>query len=99
MPESDARLIAALEILLEEGEERLSRLIGDAAAHRLFATGREIAGWHADGARRIAENLAEYAAEEGRLLARRADFEELRAATARLLEDLERLERRVKSLG
>ena len=79
-------------------EEDLARLVGDIAAHRLVATARTIAGWHADAARRVAEGLVEYAVEETRMLVKRVELDEIAAANARLRDDLERAEKRVERL-
>jgi len=78
-----------------EVEEDLSRLIGDAAAHRLIGIGKTLLAWQAEGARRLAEGVLDYAANEKQLLLQRAEFDALAADIARLLSDLERLERRV----
>jgi ubiquinone biosynthesis protein UbiJ len=80
-------------------EEDLSRLVGDAAAHRAVRVARELAAWHKEAARRIAEGLMEYAIEEKRLLVPRADLEALAQGAARLRDDLERLEKRLELLG
>ncbi|MGH8705573.1 MAG: ubiquinone biosynthesis accessory factor UbiJ [Burkholderiales bacterium] len=79
-------------------EEDLSRLLGDAAAHRLAGLAAEVAGWHADAARRLAEGLMEYAIEEKHLLVPRAELDTLAAANAKLRDDLERLEKRIERL-
>lgn len=89
----------ALDALLDDLEEALSRRIGDIAAHRLVGTLRDVAALHADAARRLAEGLIEYALEEQPLLAPRAEMEALAAAGARLHEDLERLEKRLVRLA
>ena len=80
-------------------EEDLSRVIGDAAAHRLVAVAKQLAGWQADAARRTAEGVMEYVLEEKRLLLRRAELDQLGAAAALLRDALERLEKRVERLA
>jgi ubiquinone biosynthesis protein UbiJ len=80
-------------------EEDLSRVVGDVAAHRVAGAARDFAAWQADAARRIAESLADYFTAESGLLASRADLEGFAAAAARLRDDLERLEQRVRRLG
>lgn len=80
-------------------EEDLSRVFGDAAAHRLVAVTKQLARWQADAARRTAEGLMEYALEEKRLLVRRAELDELSAAAAVLRDAVERLEKRVERLA
>jgi ubiquinone biosynthesis protein UbiJ len=80
-------------------EEEASRWIGDIAAHRLVGLGREVAAWHADAARRLAEGLVEYALEEKRLLVRRGELDALAQAQARLRDGIERLEKRLAALA
>jgi ubiquinone biosynthesis protein UbiJ len=96
-------LASALKLLLRhlrwDFEEDLATLAGDVAAHRVAGTARDFAAWQADAARRIAEGLAAYAADERRLLVRRAELAALAQSVERLSADLERLERRVRSLG
>jgi ubiquinone biosynthesis protein UbiJ len=79
-------------------EEDAAKLVGDVAAHRLAAAVRGVAAWHADAARRIAESLVEYAAEEARVIVPRAELAEIAAANARLRDGLERLDKRLDRL-
>lgn len=99
----NARLAHEVLLLLRhlrwDVEEDLSRVLGDAAAHRLVATARRLALWQADAARRAAGALMEYAIDEQRLLPRRAEVDELAADVARLRDALERLEKRVARLA
>ena len=55
--------------------------------------------WQADAARRLAENLMEYALEEGRLLAPRSQLTAFAAEVARLRDAVERLEKRGERLA
>ena len=80
-------------------EEDLARLVGDAPAHALAEALRGLVSWQADAARRLGENLMEYALEEGRLVARRAEFAAFSAEVARLRDAIERLEKRLEGLG
>jgi ubiquinone biosynthesis protein UbiJ len=80
-------------------EEDLARLFGDVAAHRLARGLRELAGWHADAARRLGAALADYATDEQGLLLRRGELTALAADVARLRDALERLDKRVGRLG
>jgi ubiquinone biosynthesis accessory factor UbiJ len=80
-------------------EEDLSKLVGDAAAHRLAGLARGFAEWQLDAARRLAEGFMEYAQEEGRLLAPRRGYDDLGAQVARLRDALERLEKRIDRLA
>jgi ubiquinone biosynthesis protein UbiJ len=79
-------------------EEELSRVVGDAAAHRLVGAARDLAAWQLDAARRFAAAFMEYAQEEAGLLAPRAGHDELAAGVARLRDALERLEKRIERL-
>ncbi len=93
-----AEVLYLMRHLRWEAEEDLSRLIGDAGAHRLSGLARDIARWHMDAARRFAEGLVEYAVDEARLLVPRAELDALAAANARLRDALERLEKRLERL-
>jgi len=98
----NAELADALGFVLRklrwDGEEALSRLIGDAAAHRAVGTAREVVGWHQRTAQNVVENLAEYFGEERPLIVKRAALEDLSGATAELRNDLARLEKRLRKL-
>ncbi|MGD9952689.1 MAG: SCP2 domain-containing protein [Burkholderiales bacterium] len=78
-----------------DAEEDLSRLVGDAAAHRLMGLARDVASWQLDAARRLAESVMDYAQHEARLLASRAEHGALAAEVATLRDALERLEQRI----
>lgn len=94
-----AEVMFLLRHLRWDVEEDLSRLIGDAAAHRLAGMAREAAAWHADAARRLAEGFVEYAAEEKGILVTRGELEGVATAHARLRDGLERLAKRIERLG
>lgn len=81
-----------------DAEEDLSKLLGDAAAHRLAGMARGIAALHVEAARRVAEGVMEYALEERPILVSRRGMAALASGTARLRDDLERLEQRVRRL-
>jgi ubiquinone biosynthesis protein UbiJ len=80
-------------------EEDLSRVVGDVAAHRLASAAQGFVAWTVDTARRLGESLADYAAEEKKLVLRREELDGHSQAVARLRDDLERLAQRVKRLG
>jgi ubiquinone biosynthesis protein UbiJ len=80
-------------------EEDLSRVLGDAPAHAVAQALRGFVSWQADAARRLAENVMEYALEEGRLVAPRAQFAQFSAEVARLRDAVERLEKRLERLA
>ena len=81
-----------------DGEEALSRLVGDIAAHRAVSVARGVAAWHRQAARNAVENLVEYFGEEQPLVVKKAALEDLAGATAALRDDLARLEKRLKKL-
>ncbi len=100
----DAELAAALQFLFRnlewDFEEDLARVVGDVAAHRLAAAARSLVAWQQDAAERAGRNLAEYLTEEAGVLAQPAalarfgrEVDDLRDATDRLAQRLERLER------
>jgi ubiquinone biosynthesis protein UbiJ len=80
-------------------EEDLSRVVGDAAAHRLANTARAFAAWQGDAARRLVESFAAYATDEKDVLVRRAQLEAHAAEVAALRDALERLGQRINRLG
>ena len=77
-------------------EEDLSRLLGDVAAHRIAEGLRALGAWQVDAGRRLAGAFAEYATEEAKLVAGRAEFESLARDTAALRDAVERLEQRMR---
>lgn len=80
-------------------EEDLSAIVGDAPAHALAQGLRGFVSWHAQAAQRLAEAVMEYALEEGRLLAPRAQFTAFSGEVARLRDAIERLEKRLERLA
>ena len=85
----------ALEVLLDDLEEAVSRGLGDVAAHRLVGAARDAASLGRDAGGRLLEGLVEYALEEKRLVVARAELDSLTEATRELAERLERLEQRI----
>lgn len=81
-----------------DGEEALSRLIGDIAAHRASSVARNVVSWHRQTALNVVENIAEYFADEQPLLVKRLALEELAGSTATLRDDLARLDKRLRKL-
>jgi len=100
--EGNAELAAEVLLLTRhlrwDAEEELSQIVGDVAAHRLAEAGRAVAAWHLDAAQRLAAAIADYAAEEKRLLVRRADLDALGESVARLRDAIARLDKRVARL-
>jgi len=82
-----------------DAEEDLSRVFGDVAAHRIAAGARAFAAWHVDAARRLGDAFAAHAADETRLLVRRAELATLSAGVGALRDALERLDKRIGRLG
>jgi len=99
----NARLAAEVMLLARhlrwDAEEDLSRLVGDVAAHRIAEGARAFVAWQADAARRFAEALADYAAEEKRVLIRRAELAAHAVHLAALRDALDRLGKRIERLA
>lgn len=73
----------------------LSRLVGDVAAQRLVQAADKLGNWRQDAARRLAENIAEYATEESGMLVRPQEVTGFAAELARLDNDIDLLEQRL----
>ncbi|HVL35331.1 MAG TPA: SCP2 sterol-binding domain-containing protein [Burkholderiales bacterium] len=101
--QGEPRLASAIAVLMRhlrwDVEEDLSRLIGDAAAHRLAQAGRALAAWPREAARRLVATTADYAVEEKRVLVGRAELGRFAEALAELRDAVERLEKRIDRLG
>ena len=93
-----AEVMALVRHLRWDPEEELSAVIGDIAAHRVVQTARSFAAWQMDAARRVGEALADYFAEEKRVLVRRPDFRVFAGDVAGLRDAVERLAKRVERL-
>jgi ubiquinone biosynthesis accessory factor UbiJ len=81
-----------------DAEEDLSRVVGDVAAHRLFALSRSAAKWGREAVLRTAQGAAEYWTEESPLIASRVKVEDFVHGVEKLRDDLERLEKRIEKL-
>ncbi|MBL0283385.1 MAG: hypothetical protein IPQ01_05470 [Zoogloea sp.] len=81
-----------------DGEEALSRFIGDIAAHRAVGLARNVVGWHRQTAQNVIENLAEYFSEEQPIIVKRAALDDFSRSTADLRDGLARLEKRLQKL-
>jgi len=79
-------------------EEDLSRVFGDALAHRMAETGRKLFAFQQEVADRLLRNVAEYWTEENPRLVSRAQLESFTAQTADLEAALQRLEARAARL-
>ncbi len=89
----------ALDALLDDLEEALSRGVGDVAAHRLVGAARQVASLGADAGSRLLEGLVEYALEEKHLLVHRLELDALADAARELDGRIESLERRLERLA
>jgi ubiquinone biosynthesis protein UbiJ len=98
----DTDLAAALQFVFRnlrwDVEEDLSRLVGDAAAHRAVSAGRAFAAWQKDAAQRLGDNVAEYLKEEAQALARPTDVADFGRDVAETRDAVERLEKRLARL-
>ena len=79
-------------------EDDLSRVFGDALAHRMVQEGSRFAAWNREAAGKLARNLAEYWIEEQPLLARPADVRQFLTDVDQLRDDLARIEKRIEAL-
>lgn len=79
-------------------EEDLSRVFGDALAHRMVEEGGRFAAWNREAAGKLAQNLAEYWTEEQPMLARPAEVRRFLAEVDQLRDRLTQLEQRVGTL-
>ena len=79
-------------------EEDLSRVLGDAIAHRVVEQGSRFAAWNKEAAGKLAQNFTEYWIEENPMLARPAEVRQFLSEVDRLRDDLARLEKRVAAL-
>jgi ubiquinone biosynthesis protein UbiJ len=98
----DEKLAAEADLLVRnlrwDFEEDLSRVFGDVAAHRMAETARALGRWPLDAAGRLAEAFAAYAADESRVLLRRAELERHAARVVELRDALDRLAGRIGRL-
>jgi ubiquinone biosynthesis protein UbiJ len=98
-PPLGAELLFLARHLRWDAEEDLARVFGDVAAHRMVGGAKEFIAAALDAGRRTAGALMEYAIDERRLLATRAEYDELASASAALRDAIERLDKRIERLG
>jgi len=79
-------------------EEDLSRVVGDATAHRLAEGARGLARWTREAGTRTAQGAAEYWTEESPLIASRIKVEDFVRGVSELRDAVERLEKRFERL-
>ncbi len=100
--EGDTELLTRFNALLArvgfDPEELAAKLLGDAAAHRVVGSLRELFGWGRHAAQRLSQDTAEYLSEESGDLARSGDIEEWMQGVETLREGADRLEARVALL-
>jgi ubiquinone biosynthesis accessory factor UbiJ len=100
--DGDTDFAAALQFVFRnlkwDAEEDLSRVMGDAAAHRVAAAGRAFVAWQRDAAQRLGDNVAEYLKEESQQLPRPADVADFGRAVAEARDAAERLDKRIARL-
>lgn len=82
-----------------DAEEDLSKVVGDAAAHRIAGAGRAAAAWGRDASGRLAAGAAEYLVEEKPLIASRVKVEGYLAGVAEVRDAVERLDKRIERLA
>ncbi|MGF6272322.1 ubiquinone biosynthesis protein UbiJ [Massilia sp. UYP11] len=81
-----------------DAEHDLERVVGPLGAHRLVKTARRAAGGATETGRRLAENLAEFLAEERPVLVRPVQRDAFAADVVRLRDDVERTAKRIARL-
>lgn len=81
-----------------DAEADLASLVGDIPARRLALLGGRLGHQAQDGARRLIDNMAEYAIEDSSLLAAKRDVVSFLSAVDHLRDDLARLEKRINRL-
>ena len=79
-------------------EEDLASVLGDILARRLALTGGQIGNQLQNGVKRAAENIAEFATEDSRLLAPKREISAFCQSIDQLRDDAARLEKRIKQL-
>lgn len=82
-----------------DAEADLARVVGDIAAHRLMGGLNAFVGWQKQAARRLAENVAEYASEEQTLLLGGREMAGFKDRIATLGNGITTLEQRLQKLS
>ena len=81
-----------------DAEEDLSKLVGDAAAHRIAGSGRTLQQWLHSGGDSLARSFSEYWTAEQPLIAEKSAVARFNADIDRLRDDVARLEKRIELL-
>jgi len=99
----DALLVRDLRALFHglefDWEERLSRLTGDAIAHRVGALARDLGGWRRYAGERLGRDLAEYLRDETRTLVGRRELDAFLDGVDAARDGVERLDQRLAHLA
>ena len=82
-----------------DAEEDLSRILGDAAAHRVLGAAQGLVRLQARAAASLVRNVSDYLLEERPLIARRTDVDAFVHAVDELRDDTERVAQRIARLG
>ena len=80
-------------------EADLSRVVGDAVAHRVVASVQRAHEWRVDAGQRITANVAEYLTEERRAFVTARELEALSLQNESLRDDIARLDARVAKVS
>jgi ubiquinone biosynthesis protein UbiJ len=83
-------------VIKPDWEDELSRLVGDAVAHRVGNFARSFVNWGRDTTTRMSENFAEFFTEESRDLPTRTETEEFFDGVDGLRSDVDRAEARLR---
>jgi len=98
----DPALLATLDRVFKrldwDVEADLAPLVGDVAAHRLHAFGRDALASIAHARSALGHNASEYVVEEAELMARGVDVERFNHDVDRLSDDVARLDARLRRL-
>ncbi|MBU1225358.1 MAG: hypothetical protein KKA22_14190 [Gammaproteobacteria bacterium] len=98
----DPALLATLDRVFKrldwDVEADLAPLVGDVAAHRLHAFGRDALASIAHTLSALGRNVSEYVVEEAELMARGVDVDRFNHEVDRLADDVARLDARLRRL-
>jgi ubiquinone biosynthesis protein UbiJ len=79
-------------------EADLAPLVGDVAAHRLHASARQVVAGFGQACSAVGRNATEYLVEEAELMARGVDVTRFNREVDALMDDVARLEARLRRL-
>ncbi len=87
-----------LELAAPDGEEELSRVVGDIAAHQMSAFARRAKNWSKAAIDTLSTNVVEYVQEESREAPTRYEVERFQRTLGQLRDDVARAEARLNRL-